>query len=146
MLDSDRLPIAAPSAEGRNVTLKLADCPGCKLKGRAGLLRLKPLPATVAAEMFINQSPVFVTVMICVLLVPTVTLPKSTLAGATASCRDFLFAYKGSLHEQRSKIIKSAALIRLREPRFPSIQGPWILAKRRLGTLMALASLEWAGA
>jgi len=83
--------------------------------------------------MLAPQFPVFVTVMICVVLVPTLTLPKSTLAGANASCRDFLFAYKESQDEHRSKIINSAALIPLREPgpTFLSIQIPWISAKRQ---------------
>jgi hypothetical protein len=41
---------------------------------------MKPPPVTVAAEMLTLKFPVFVTVTVWVLLVSTVTFPKSILA------------------------------------------------------------------
>src|SRR5713101_8134721 len=124
LLASDRLPCTEPGAEGRKDTLKLADCPGCKLKGRTGPLKLKPLPVTVAPEMVVFDAPIFVTVRDWVLLLPTVTLPKSTLLGA-ASCRCFRAANEEAQEETHTSNTTTSATIipfEVAEPR-PK-QGP----------------------
>lgn len=52
-----------PGAKGRNVTLKLADCPRDKVTGRAGPAKLKLAPVTLAPETVASKFPVFVTTM-----------------------------------------------------------------------------------
>jgi len=47
---------------------------------------LKPTPVTVTAEIVTVAVPPFVTVMVCELLVPVVTLPNAAVVGVAASC------------------------------------------------------------
>ena len=122
--ESERLPCADPGVGGRKDTLKVADVPGCKLRGSTGPLKLKPPPATVAPEMVVLDTPRFVTVRDWVLLVPTVMLPKSTLLGA-ASCRCFRAANEEAQEDTHtSKTAASVTIIpfEVAEPR-PK-QGP----------------------
>ena len=63
LLESERVPFTVPGAEGRNVTLKLADCPRDKVTGRAGPAKLKLAPVTLAPETVASKFPVFVTTM-----------------------------------------------------------------------------------
>src|SRR6266404_2198879 len=131
LLASERLPCAEPGVGGRKDTLKVADVPGCKLRGSTGPLKLKPPPATVAPEMVVLDTPMFVTVRDWVLLVPTVMLPKSTLLGA-ASCRCFRAANEEAQEETHTSNATTSATIipfEVAEPRpkqgpSPSIDEP----------------------
>jgi hypothetical protein len=76
---------------------------------------MKLPPVTVTAEMASLQFPVFVTVTVCVLLVPTVTFPKSMLAEVW-SCR-FLPANAGIQEKQMSAAKKSPTSNRFSEVR-----------------------------
>jgi hypothetical protein len=78
------LPVAAPAAVGANCTLNETDWPPVSVFGKESPLMPKPFPATVARLMTIFVVPVFVSLMFCVLLCPTVTFPKLTAGGATA--------------------------------------------------------------
>lgn len=48
-------------------------------------LKVNPVPLTAAAEMSTVDPLLFVSVMVWLLWLPTVTLPKLSLAGLTAS-------------------------------------------------------------
>ncbi len=80
-----RLPLLLPAATGVNTALKVALCPAPTVAGRFGPLKLKPLPVADALEMVTVEPPVLVTVTATDLLLPTVTLPKLTLAGFAIS-------------------------------------------------------------
>ena len=47
---------------------------------------LKPVPAVLMCENLIMLLPLFLSVMVCELLVPMTTLPKLTLAGVAEIC------------------------------------------------------------
>jgi len=53
-------------------------------------LTLKPVPAVLTCENFIILLPLFLSVMVCELLVPMTTLPKFTLAGVAEICDTLL--------------------------------------------------------
>ena len=59
----------------------MADWVGLKTVPEATPLALKPVPETLTVEMVTFEFPVFVNDTACVLLLPTVTLPKLRLAG-----------------------------------------------------------------
>jgi len=75
------VPLAAPGAVGAKIALKAALPPGFSVTGRLGPLKVNPLPVTLALDRVTASPPVFVTETAMVLLVPTVTFPKLTLAG-----------------------------------------------------------------
>jgi len=56
-------------------------------------LRLKPVPAVLTCENLIILLPVFLSVMVCELLVPMTTLPKFTLAGVAEICATLLAGF-----------------------------------------------------
>ena len=144
LLESDKLPVMAPGVEGRKVTLKLADCPGCRLTGRIGPLKVKSLPDTVAPEIVALDPPEFVTVRDWVLLAPTATLPKVTLPGAE-SCRCFRAANE-EVHEETLTInaMTRAAAVPLEVAIRPPRRDPDCLAVRLGGTKTAFRSLSVA--
>ena len=59
--------------------------PAAKVSGSVGPLTLNPAPLEVACEMLKLLVVVLVMLTLCVLLEPTVTVPKLTLAGLAAS-------------------------------------------------------------
>jgi hypothetical protein len=79
-------PVALPVVAGAKVAVKGEDWPAANVSGRVSPLRLKPVPVAEAAVTVTLAVPVFVRVTVCGLLLPTVTLPKFTLAGETESC------------------------------------------------------------
>ena len=79
------LPLTVPAEVGLKATVKLADCPAPREKGRLMPLTLKPVPLAVTPETVTLDPPVFVTVSDNVLVVPTVTLPKLKLLGVAPS-------------------------------------------------------------
>jgi len=78
LLVTVRLPDALPAAPGLNVTETLADWFGVNVSF-APPLSLNPDPDAVMVEMLTLEFPVFVTLIVCVALLPTVTFPKLTL-------------------------------------------------------------------
>jgi len=88
LLTSERLPVALLAAVGVKLTVNAADLPGATVSGRVSPLKPKPLPETVACETFRLALPGLLSVIVCVLVVPTVTLPKLALVGTTEICCD----------------------------------------------------------
>jgi hypothetical protein len=72
-------PVAAPSAEGSNCTLSVADWPGFTVSGKELAARVKPVPVTVAPLMVTGPVPVEFKVTVCVASEFTATFPKATL-------------------------------------------------------------------
>jgi hypothetical protein len=83
LLTSDTLPVTLPAAAGANCTVKVLDCPADRLRGKVSPLRPKPVPVIVACEMVRLALPELLSVTVCVLLLPTSTLPKARLVGLT---------------------------------------------------------------
>ena len=140
--ESDKLPVMAPGVEGRKDTLKIADCPGSRLTGMAGPVKLKPLPDTAAAEIVVPDPPEFVTVTDWRLLVPTRTLPKSTLLGAAS-----WLCFRAANEEAHEETLKSNATTRataipLEIRMRPQRRDPDCLALRLGGTKTAFRSLS----
>src|SRR2546422_1047134 len=86
LLTSEMPPDALPVAVGANCTLKVLDCPGGRVSGNVGALMLKPAPVTLPCAMVKLALPELVKVRFCTPVLPTSTLPKLTLGGATESC------------------------------------------------------------
>ena|SRR5580704_1373625 len=86
VLANDRLPDAAPVAEGVNVTVNPTCCPagitigydGNPLSAKTGLFKVSEFTVTLAT--------LAVSVPFSCAFVPTLTLPKFRLVGVTASC------------------------------------------------------------
>src|SRR5947209_13779680 len=83
LLTTETLPDTLPTPAAAKATLKFVLCPGVNVKGSVSPLVAKPLPETVACETDRLAVPVFVSVIACVLVFPTTTLPKLTLVGTT---------------------------------------------------------------
>src|SRR2546427_785782 len=86
LLTSEMLPDTLPVAVGANCTLKVLDCPGGRMSGKLSPLMLKPGPVAPPRETVRLTLPVLLKLTACVLLLPTVTFPKATLAGLALSC------------------------------------------------------------
>lgn len=83
-----RLPVAAVAAVGANFTWTVTFAPGAIVIGRLGAeLTVKPVPLATSAETWIVAVllALLLKVRELVLLLPTATLPKLTLAADTAS-------------------------------------------------------------
>lgn len=80
LLVNATLPVALPEVVGANFTWKVALCPAASVAGSVRPLMVNPVPLTVACEM-VTLAVLAVTVMFCVLLLPTVTLPKLSEVG-----------------------------------------------------------------
>ena len=76
MLVTAMLPVALPFADGANSTVNEVDCPAPSASGRESPVTLKPVPVTLSLESATLPVPVFVNVTLCVVLLPTRTLPK----------------------------------------------------------------------
>lgn len=80
-----RLPLALPALAGANVALRVRLFPAVRVAGRETLFTLKPAPEALMVLMVTPAVPVFVIVTLCVLALPTFTVPKSTLVGDAPS-------------------------------------------------------------
>lgn len=76
----EMLPATFPAAEGANTALNAMLPFGANVCG-AKPVTLKPVPVTLSDETTRFAVPVFFTVIVCELLVPSITLPKLTLDG-----------------------------------------------------------------
>ena len=70
-------PLAAPTFAGEKVKLADADCDGFSVNGVVIGDEAKPVPDTVTWVTVMAELDEFVTVIVCVAVVPTVTCPKS---------------------------------------------------------------------
>jgi len=78
LLATDMLPVALPAADGENVAVKVAVCPGVRISPEETPETLNPAPETVTFEIVTVEFPAFVSVTFCVPLLDTFTLPKLT--------------------------------------------------------------------
>jgi hypothetical protein len=76
LLATDTLPVTLPGAAGANVAVKVAVCPGDRISPEETPLALNPAPETVTHEIVMLEFPAFVSVVDCVALLDTFTLPK----------------------------------------------------------------------
>jgi hypothetical protein len=86
LLTTEMLPVELPEPVGANCAVKLADCPAAIVIGVVAPETLKPVPVTFTAETVTLAEPLFFKVIVCVLLLPTFTVPKFSLAGEAPSC------------------------------------------------------------
>src|SRR2546427_424602 len=87
LLTSEMPPDALPVVVGANCTLKVLDCPGGRVSGNVSPLMLKPAPVRLPCAMVKLALPAMVKVRLCTPVLPTSTLPKLTLGGATERIR-----------------------------------------------------------
>ena len=76
LLATVTLPLALPAVEGVNVAVRVAVCPGVKIRPVETPLALKPAPETLTLEIVILEFPEFVSVTVWLLVVDKFTLPK----------------------------------------------------------------------
>jgi hypothetical protein len=79
------LPLAAPAAVGANCAVNDALCPAPSVVGVPNPVTLNPVPLAAICEMFTFAEPEFVSVTVCVALLPSVTEPKDKLFGFAVS-------------------------------------------------------------
>ena len=83
----EMLPVAAPATVGSNPTWMLAVWPGVSVRGTEGAAIVKPAPATVRPSIVIEPVPVDVSVIVCVEIEFSDTVPKFKLVELTVNCR-----------------------------------------------------------
>jgi hypothetical protein len=86
LLTSVTNPVTLPAALGPKTALNVVDWPAAMFTGAAIPEVLKPAPATVTEAIVTVALPPFVSVTVCELLVPVVTLPNAALVGVAANC------------------------------------------------------------
>src|SRR5580698_9870479 len=85
LLTIEMLPVAAPAEVGAKMAENEALLPALIVIGILAPLVLNPVPEAVAPVTVNVPVPAFVSVNVCVPLLPTATLPKATLAGLIVS-------------------------------------------------------------
>lgn len=83
VLTNETEPDAAPLWLDVKVKVTGRVLPAAIVAGSVKPVTLKSEPLTFAAETFTDPVPVFESVTVCVVLLPTTTLPKETLVGET---------------------------------------------------------------
>jgi hypothetical protein len=78
---TDRVAEALPAACGVKLEVHEALCPASRVKGIAGPVTLKAVPETETPDIMMGALPVFLSTRLCRLEEPTVTWPKTRLAG-----------------------------------------------------------------
>jgi hypothetical protein len=79
------LPLTLPAAVGANAIVSVTDWLGVKTVPPDTPLALYPAPVTATLDMVTLEFPLFVSVTLAEPLLPTLTLPKLTLAGVAPS-------------------------------------------------------------
>lgn len=79
------VPLAFPPAVGANVTVRLADWLGVKVRPDDTPLSPKPAPETCTLEIVMFELPLFVSFTVDEPRLPTLTFPKLTLPGLMPS-------------------------------------------------------------
>lgn len=74
-------PVVLPALLGENVTINAVDCPGIRIVPPETPPALKPAPLTLTLDIFMSEFPVFVSVELKVLLLPSATVLKFKLLG-----------------------------------------------------------------
>jgi len=72
-------PVALPAATGANCAVRVTDWPGVSVTDAGDDVTLNPVPVAVTEEMVTFEVPVFVSVSLNWLVLPSVTLPKDKL-------------------------------------------------------------------
>lgn len=85
VLTKETDPVAAPLAAGANVTVTCFVVPAAIATGSVNPETLNPVPVTFAALTVTELVPVFESVTVALVLLPTTTLPNETLVGETLS-------------------------------------------------------------
>lgn len=75
------VPVIVPAVVGVTATVILPDCPAGSAIGKVTPERLNCEFESVACVIFTETVPVFATVTVCVVFLPTVTVPKLMLLG-----------------------------------------------------------------
>ena len=70
------LPVAAPAVDGVNVAVRVAVCPGVRIKPVESPLALKPAPETLTLDTVTVEFPELVRVTVLLLVVDKLMLPK----------------------------------------------------------------------
>jgi len=86
LLTSITDPVTLPAALGPNTRLNVVVLPAPIVTGAVIPVVLNPAPETVTEEIVTVALPPFVSVTVCELLVPVVTLPNAALLGVAANC------------------------------------------------------------
>src|ERR1700730_1215736 len=86
LLVTTTLPVTLPAAAGANVTFAVAVCPGFSATPAERPLAVKPPPETVIFEIVTVELPVFVSVVLWLLLLFTLTLAKVKAEVLEISC------------------------------------------------------------
>lgn len=79
------VPDELPVAVGANLAEKVVFWPAARVTGVVSPLMLKPDPVMLAWEMVALAFPLFVSVIVCELLLPTATFPNAKLPGLASS-------------------------------------------------------------
>ena len=74
-------PTALPAVAGANCAVNVADWPAGITSGAVKPIALNPAPVIVTAEIVVLAFPELLSVMVCVPVPPTATVPKAALAG-----------------------------------------------------------------
>lgn len=85
LLVTETDPLEGPAAVGEKLIWNEVLAPGARLNCGGNPLTEKPIPVVLTWSMLALASPVFVSVTVCATLLPTFTLPKSSLVGLAAS-------------------------------------------------------------
>lgn len=86
LLANVKAPVVAAAEVGSKLSVKEEEAPGATVSGKEIPVSAKPEPVRDACVTVRFAVPGFFTVMVCVLVTPTVTLPKLTLVGTTEIC------------------------------------------------------------
>ena len=86
LLVKSKVPAIVAAELGSKLIVKAELPPGVMVSGKAIPVSVKPEPLSDACEIVRLAVPGFFTVMVCVLVTPTLTLPKLTLVGTTVIC------------------------------------------------------------
>jgi hypothetical protein len=86
LLTTEMLPESLPEPVGANFAVTVVDWPAVNVIGVVIPEMLKPVPDTLTCDTVTLAVPLFFSVMVCELLLPTLTLPKFSLAGEAPSC------------------------------------------------------------
>src|SRR5258706_3713551 len=85
-LITEMAPLTAPAAVGEKTVLNVVVEPAAIVTGTVRLVTLKPVPEVVIFEILTLVLPVFVSVTVCVLLLPRFTFPKLRVVALAESC------------------------------------------------------------
>jgi len=86
LLTTLMMPVNVPEVAGAKVTVNVVLWPAVKVSGVVSPAILNPESEALTCEIFTFELPVLASVTPCVVLAPTLTLPKLTEDGVAESC------------------------------------------------------------